>query len=63
MKDITHKKGLIRVEKKEFQGHEFIDVRRYYKTDDGEWRPTPKGVTLPLDKAEEIAEAIKKELQ
>lgn len=63
MKDIPHKKGIVRVEKKEYKGYEFIDVRKYYQTEQGEWLPTKKGVALPLDKANAIAEAIREELK
>ena len=62
MKDLKYKKGIIRVEKKEYKGYKFVDIRRYYENEEGEWLPTKKGVTLPLDKAEAIAEAIKEEL-
>ena len=63
MKDIPHKKCIVRVEKKEYKGYEFIDVRKYYQTEQGEWLPTKKGVALPLDKANAIAEAIREELK
>ncbi len=62
MKDIQHKKGVIRIEKKEYKGHTFIDIRKYYQDSDGEWLPTKKGVTLPLIKAQEIVNAILEEL-
>lgn len=57
-KDIQHKKGIIRVEKKEYKGYEFIDVRKYYESEDGKWLPTKKGIALSPDIAEEVAQAI-----
>lgn len=37
--------GCIRVSKSTFKGHELVDIRKYYKADDG-FKPTPKGVAL-----------------
>ncbi len=63
MKDIHHKKGIIRIEKKEYKGHTFIDIRKYYQDGDGNWLPTKKGVTIPLDKINDVIEALSQELQ
>lgn len=52
---------VVRVEKREFKGHEFVDIRIYYQNDSGEWKPTKKGVTLNPDKIDELVEALKKE--
>lgn len=43
---------------REFRGARFIDIRAYFETDDGEWRPTKKGVTLPIDAFPEFAETV-----
>lgn len=43
---------------REFRGARFIDIRAYFETDDGEWRPTKKGVTLPIDAYHDFAEVI-----
>lgn len=43
---------------REFRGARFIDIRAYFETDDGEWRPTKKGITLPIDAFPEFAEVI-----
>lgn len=48
----------IRVEKREYKGREFVDVRTYYLDDSGEWKPSPKGVTFRPDQLEEIIEAL-----
>lgn len=58
MKDIQHKKGIIRVEKKEFKGYEFVDVRKYYESGEGKWLPTKKGIALSPEIAGEVAQAI-----
>ena len=30
----------------EFKGKPLVDIRVYYRTDDGDWLPTKKGITL-----------------
>ena len=40
----------IRIEKRNYQGKDFVDIRQYYKTDEGEYKPTQKGVTVPPEK-------------
>ena len=47
-----------RVGMREFRGTRFIDIRAYFETDDGEWRPTKKGITLPIDAFPEFAAAV-----
>jgi hypothetical protein len=37
-----------------------VDLRIYYKTSDGEYRPTKKGITLSPDLLPELGEAIRK---
>ena len=32
-----------------FRGIEYLHVRKYYMDFDEEWKPTPEGVTMPLD--------------
>ncbi|MGR3461297.1 MAG: transcriptional coactivator p15/PC4 family protein [Roseovarius sp.] len=50
---------LIRVQLREFEGRRFIDVRKHYKAEDGEIRPTREGVTIAPEKAEALAAAIR----
>ncbi len=50
---------LIRVIITEYKGHKFIDCRVYYKDDQGEWKPTRKGISLNAETIDEVAEAIK----
>ena len=44
-----HKNDLtiIRVSNRTYEGHDFIDIRQYFKDDDGEFKPTKKGITFP----------------
>ncbi len=44
----------LRVEASNYKGSDFISVRIYYLADNGEWRPTKKGITVKPDKVEEL---------
>jgi len=48
------------VSKQAYKGYEFIDVRVYYEDDNGEWRPTKKGIAIAPDKIEELISLLKK---
>lgn len=50
----------LRVSTESYKGRDYIDVRIYYEADDGEWKPTKKGVTIAPDKAEEFIELVSK---
>lgn len=49
----------IRVRQREYEGRRFVDVRVHYPGDDGELRPTRQGVTVALDRADALADAIR----
>jgi hypothetical protein len=46
------------IQRSTFKGTERLDVRRYYLADDGEWRPTRQGVSVPMNEADEFIEAL-----
>jgi len=48
---------IIRIEEQEYQGHDLIDCRIYYDNN-GEWRPTKKGISLSKNTAPEVVEGI-----
>ena len=48
---------VIRVSSSEYEGHDLIDVRVWYD-DDGEMKPTKKGITFNPSKAKDVIEAI-----
>lgn len=50
----------IRVTISEYKGHEFIDVRVYFEDDNGEWKPTKKGIAISPDKIDEVISLLKK---
>ena len=45
---------VVRFEVSEFKGKEYINIRIWYEAGNGEYKPTQKGVTLDLDKADEL---------
>ena len=46
--DIEKKPGeIIRIEKREFKGYDFIDIRVYFKNDNDQWQATKKGISIP----------------
>ena len=50
----------IRVSFTEFKKKQYIDLRVYYKGDDGEFHPSKKGLTLSLDLMSDLEEAVRK---
>ncbi|MBI5597634.1 MAG: transcriptional coactivator p15/PC4 family protein [Elusimicrobia bacterium] len=56
----------VRAVVKEFKGRLLIELRAYYPTEDGQWKPTRRGLTLVADKAGPLlkaAEAIAAEVR
>jgi hypothetical protein len=51
---------VVRVSTEEFKGRKYLDVRIYFENDEGEWKPTKKGVTIQPDKVDAFIELIKK---
>lgn len=49
---------VIRVGLTEFRKRQYIEVRTYYMADDGEWKPTRKGITLTPDLMKEVHTAL-----
>jgi hypothetical protein len=50
----------IRVSLTVFKKKQYIDLRVYYRGDDGEYHPSKKGLTLSLDLLPELLEAVQK---
>ena len=42
----------------EFKGKKYANIRIYYEDDEGEWKPTKKGITVSLDTFAEFKENI-----
>jgi len=50
---------VLRISTAEYKGRTYVDVRIYFEGDDGEWKPTKKGITIQPDKVEEFLGLIK----
>jgi len=50
---------LIRVIGTEYKGHQFVDVRVYYESEDGEYKPSKKGIALSSETIEPVIELLK----
>jgi len=42
------------VELSNYKGRDFVSARIYYLADNGEWRPTKKGITVKPEKVDEL---------
>lgn len=50
----------IRISLTVFKKKQYIDLRTYYKGDDGEFRPSKKGINLSVDLLPDLLEAVEK---
>ena len=58
-KDIKYGKSVIRVQKTIYKDKTYLDIRKYYlEEDSGEFKPTRKGITIPIELAEKVEMAI-----
>ncbi len=49
---------VVRVSLTEFRGHKLIDLRVYYSDDEGQFKPTKKGVSLSVSLYTELKKSI-----
>lgn len=52
-------KTQIRIERSEWKGNHRVDVREYYLDEEDCWRPTKRGIAIPIELRDEIADAIR----
>ena len=50
---------VVRVSLTKYKGKDFFDLRLYYRDDEGEWKPTKKGLCLAIGLLPELKKAIK----
>jgi hypothetical protein len=50
---------VIRISNEEFKGRSYVDVRIYFADNEGEWKPTKKGITISPDKVEQVIELLR----
>lgn len=53
-----NKKDQIRIGLNEYQGRQYLDIRQFYKGEGEEWKPSPKGVTIPMDLYPELLRGV-----
>ncbi len=54
-------KGLgnrVHVRLSRFRDRDYLDIRNFYETDDGEWKPTRKGIAVPVEMYDELMDAL-----
>ena len=60
--EIEKGEDLVKVSLTEFKGRQYVEVRTYYMADDGEWKPTRKGITLSPDLMKQVNTALSEAL-
>ena len=50
--------GRIHVRLSRFRDRDYLDIRNFYEADDGEWKPTRKGIAIPVELYDELVGAI-----
>jgi len=60
--EIEKGEDLVKVSLTEFKGKQYVEVRTYYMADDGEWKPTRKGITLSPDLMKKVNSALSEAL-
>lgn len=53
-----NKKEEVRVSVGSFHGRQIINMRVYYKDDDGSWKPGKQGLALSVERYKDLAGAI-----
>ncbi len=50
--------GRIHVRVSRFRDRDYIDIRNFYEDEAGEWKPTRKGIAVPIEMYEELMTAL-----
>jgi len=50
--------GRIHIRLSRFRDRDYLDIRNFYETEDGEWKPTRKGIAIPVDLYDELLDAL-----
>lgn len=48
----------IHVRLSHFRDRDYLDIRNFYEADDGEWKPTRKGIAIPVELYSELISAL-----
>ena len=41
-----------------FKDRDYLDIRNYYEDDAGEWKPTRKGIAVPVEFYDEVMQSL-----
>jgi len=50
----------IHVRLSKFRERNYLDIRNFYETEGGEWKPTRKGISVPIEFYEDLMAALGK---
>ena len=57
--DIKIGTGIVRIQKTTFKEKNYFEIRKYYLDEDSkEYKPTRKGITLPVELLDDIKKAL-----
>ncbi|HHR85539.1 MAG TPA: transcriptional regulator [Candidatus Acetothermia bacterium] len=48
----------IHVRLSRFHDRDYLDIRNFYEADDGEWKPTRKGIAIPVELYTDLVSAL-----
>ena len=51
--------GRIYVRLSRFRERDYLDIRNFYQTEDEEWKPTRKGIAIPVEFYGDLMAALK----
>lgn len=54
-------KGLgnrVHVRVSRFRDRDYLDIRNFYEAEDGEWKPTRKGIAVPVELYDDLMAAL-----
>jgi len=43
----------------QFHDHDYLDIRNFYQAENEEWKPTRKGIAIPVELYDELIDALK----
>ena len=53
-----NKSNYVQIELREYEGHEYVDVREFYYAEDGKRLPTKKGITFSPRVLEKVIDGL-----
>ena len=48
----------IHIRLSKFRDRDYLDIRNFYETEDGEWKPTRKGIAVPVDLYDDLMKGL-----